>query len=212
MKTCSKCGETKSLKDFGKDSARKDGLRAYCRMCNSKSAQEWYRKNPEKAAQTSKAYAQKTFSRRKEYSRQWQMHNKEHLREYNKLKHLENRETIIARVKEWSIANRDKVRRNKAKYKKRYPAKSNADGAARRAARLKATPPWLTAIQRAQIAEFYEVATARSVQTGVEHHVDHIHPLRGENFRGLHVPWNLQVITGVENSRKKNQLVGDGAF
>ncbi len=114
---------------------------------------------------------------------------------------------MMERVKRWAQTNPEKARANKARYKKRYPARINAEGAARRSMRLKATPPWLTAIQRAQIAEFYEIATARSVQTGIEHHVDHIHPLCGENFRGLHVPWNLQVITGTENSRKKNHLI-----
>lgn len=70
-----------------------------------------------------------------------------------------------------------------------------------------ATPTWLSAIQLAQIEEQYEIAVARTTQTGVMHHVDHVHPLRGKNFRGLHVPWNLQVLTAIDNIRKKNYLV-----
>ena len=38
-------------------------------------------------------------------------------------------------------------------------------------------------------------------------HVDHIHPLKGENFSGLHVPWNLQYLTSEENQRKYNRLI-----
>ena len=41
---------------------------------------------------------------------------------------------------------------------------------------------------------------------GVEYQVDHIHPINGVEFTGLHVPWNLQVITKSENLSKGNKL------
>lgn len=73
--------------------------------------------------------------------------------------------------------------------------------AKRRAARLRRTPPW--ADQKA-IRAIYERARRLTVESGVEHHVDHIIPLQGERVSGLHVENNLQVLTGSENSRKRN--------
>jgi 5-methylcytosine-specific restriction endonuclease McrA len=46
-----------------------------------------------------------------------------------------------------------------------------------------------------------------SQTTGERYVVDHIIPLQGEAVCGLHVPWNLRVITQEENLAKSNKLV-----
>jgi 5-methylcytosine-specific restriction endonuclease McrA len=63
-------------------------------------------------------------------------------------------------------------------------------------------PKWLTKEHWDQIRAFYIEAAKLTAETGIPHVVDHIHPLRGKTVSGLHVPWNLQVITRDENLRK----------
>jgi 5-methylcytosine-specific restriction endonuclease McrA len=70
-----------------------------------------------------------------------------------------------------------------------------------------ATPPWLSAEQKLEIRFHYRMAIALSRATKIPHAVDHIVPLQGEDVCGLHVPWNMQVITQDENLQKSNKLI-----
>lgn len=47
MKTCFKCGETRSLFDFHKHSGMKDGRLNKCKSCVVKDVEEWRQHNPE---------------------------------------------------------------------------------------------------------------------------------------------------------------------
>jgi 5-methylcytosine-specific restriction endonuclease McrA len=53
----------------------------------------------------------------------------------------------------------------------------------------------------------YRLAIELSRRMGVLHVVDHVVPLQGEEVCGLHVPWNMEVITQDENLKKSNKLV-----
>lgn len=63
-------------------------------------------------------------------------------------------------------------------------------------------PPW---VDLTAIAAIYAEAARITAETGVVHEVDHIWPLAGRDACGLHVPWNLRVITAVENRTKGNK-------
>jgi 5-methylcytosine-specific restriction endonuclease McrA len=53
----------------------------------------------------------------------------------------------------------------------------------------------------------YVQARKLSQITGERYVVDHIIPLRSDFVCGLHVPWNLRVITQEENLKKSNKLL-----
>jgi excisionase family DNA binding protein len=74
--------------------------------------------------------------------------------------------------------------------------------AAKRHRRLRMAP-WADA---KAIRAIYADAQRMTRETGQPHHVDHVIPLQGEFVSGLHVHNNLQILTGTENSRKRNKF------
>lgn len=104
-----------------------------------------------------------------------------------------------------SICKSCKVEENK---KYHNPVTKLAIGAKRRATKLNATPKWLTKQQLHKIKLIYALRLNLTRKTGITHHVDHIVPLNHPEVCGLHVPWNLRVITEEENVAKSNSLSG----
>lgn len=81
-----------------------------------------------------------------------------------------------------------------------------AQNKARKANKKSHVPKWLTLADKKEIAAIYLRARDYTEIVGVEYEVDHIVPLRGGVVCGLHVPWNLQVLTREANLRKANKL------
>jgi hypothetical protein len=115
-----------------------------------------------------------------------------------------NREAVIARA-----AQRPKheVQAYRREYKHRNPDATRADTSVRKRRHRDATPRWITIDEKTLMKKLYIEARKLTKLTGVMYVVDHIVPLRGESVCGLHVPWNLRVITQEENLLKSNKLV-----
>lgn len=79
----------------------------------------------------------------------------------------------------------------------------------RRRKHREATPAWLTRRQKTEMRSMYQIAITMSKTTGEAYVVDHIWPLRSDVVCGLHVPWNLRIITRAENLQKSNALPSD---
>lgn len=92
------------------------------------------------------------------------------------------------------------------------PARVRANTIAYLSRLSRATPAWLTKEHWDEMNALYFKAREMTKETGIRHEVDHIHPLNGKTVCGLHVPWNLQILTQSENVAKSNiyaELHGD---
>lgn len=94
-----------------------------------------------------------------------------------------------------------------SKYQKNNPDK-NCDKTARYNAKKKsAYPKWLKDSDISKIKSIYKMCRNISKKTGIPHQVDHIVPITSKLVCGLHVPWNLRIITKEENIKKGNTLI-----
>ena len=137
----------------------------------------------------------------------------EYFKQYNR------REEVKDKKNEWYEANKEQVmdaaktrpievkREYQKTWKERNTTWVRADTKARRRKHREATPSWLTTKEKAEIRQLYQIAITMSKTTGEQYVVDHIIPLRGEDVCGLHVPWNLRVITQEENLKKSNKIL-----
>ena len=124
-------------------------------------------------------------------------------KEAGKRYYEKNKELII--LKAMGRTNEDR-RRYRNTWKENHPEEVLASTNDRRRRHKNASPRWLSKEQKEAIRQFYKDALTTTRITGKQYVVDHIVPLRSEVVCGLHVPWNLRVITQEENLAKSNKL------
>lgn len=125
----------------------------------------------------------------------YRKNNPQKVYEWSKTQRLKNPKAAILATKNWVENNR---------------GVKNALNAARHAAKMGQTPKWLSKEHKNQIKDIYATAQLISQVIGEKIEVDHIIPLRGVVVRGLHVPWNLQLIEAKENRSKGNRRYPNG--
>jgi hypothetical protein len=192
MKKCGKCKTVKDLDDFCKHKTGKGGLSNRCKQCyrdyylsvkemHNTRMKEYHKKNSDKIKKYMKDYAQANSKKLLAYKKQYYVNNKTKFKELF-IEHYSN---------------------NKFMY--------IAAAAKRRGVKMKATPKWLSKAHLVVIRNIYKRAKElEQLSYNKKFHVDHIIPLQGENASGLHVPWNLQILTREENISKSNKIINQG--
>ena len=122
-KKCSKCGEIKSVSEFG--ISKRDGIRSQCKICRNKKSREyaighkeqyseWQKqdriKNKVKYMIRESKYKEKYPEKASEASRKSYKKNKEQVLERSKNRYYNNKEEIRQQHKEWRINNKVQIK------------------------------------------------------------------------------------------------------
>lgn len=221
MTICISCLEDKPQDTFAKRGA---GYRGICRSCHSAAKLAWKRANPEaNKASNHRSYAKKVGKHPDECHKIRRTPEEKIKLKISRKRayYYANRESCIAsarnsvlrreaEVAEYQRAWREANAERKVAYDKMWRQK-NAGRVAwhsgnRKKAEKRAAPEWLTENQWDEIQAFYDESVRLTSESGVQYHVDHIEPIQGKTSCGLHVPWNLQVITASVNRAKGNRM------
>jgi hypothetical protein len=112
----------------------------------------------------------------------------------------DNKDKALAYTTLWAKNNPIKRKQIQKKWRENNKDKVNALDASRRRKFSK-----LTKLYKLQSQNIYIECHKITKETGVPHEVDHVVPLNGLTVSGLHVPWNLRIITRTENRKKSNK-------
>ena len=206
FKMCSKCNEEKDIAEFYKNRKSRDGLYCYCKTCAKKKNKNYYNNNKNQIIERTSKYYEENKDDLKGRMMIYRKENPEKFTESAIRFRQENPERYKSYQKDYRENNKEKFREYAKKWQKNNPEKKAHWVALRRNRKSKRTPTWLTDGHIKDIKKKYEEARILTNKTGIEYHVDHIFPLNGESFSGLHVPWNLQVIPATDNLSKGNRL------
>lgn len=233
LKSCTICKSEKPLEKFARDNRARGGrpprnghgVTAWCKTCTAERRKPGIHQERRAAAELAaqglkrcssckqvKSTAEFHIRRAsndgrayrcpdcvKAFSKKWRQANPDAF----SIWHAENREHRSQTHRQWRERNIEQRKKAYAEWAKANPHKVNALIAKRNAIKRHALAPW--ADQNA-IRAIYAEASRLTRETGIRHEVDHIYPLQGEICCGLHVENNLQILTKVENIRKKNRM------
>lgn len=188
-KNCRTCKQTKTSSEFQRDKKMSDGLQANCKECrNAKKRKAWH-ENKDHNSKVCRKYRER---------------NRDRINKAKRKAYYSNRESILERQKEYVERNKAAV----AEYRRRHYIENKHIYIMNSRIREKKLNTGINIQFVDRIKEIYNMSTALTESTATPHQVDHIIPLTHKKVCGLHVPWNLQILTEDENRSKKNKFDG----
>jgi|UPI000562CE20 predicted naringenin-chalcone synthase len=143
---------------------------------------------------------------RRANTNQWRSENPDKYQAYSSAYHSRDdvKKRKLTYASKWNEDNRDRFLENLARHRNRYPERASARDTMRRLRKLHGVN-FANGVYAKEIEALYAEACRLKATTGIRHEVDHIEPLVTGVSSGLHVPWNLRVVTREVNQRRKRK-------
>lgn len=196
---CSICDKEADMKRI---SAASDRYHSWCVTCHKAKKKAYYDANRDKMNALTKQWRETNNNTIKAYNKQYYQNNSDKMKESAKHYREVNTDKVREYFKKYREINADKV---KVCYKQWREANKDTVKAYQKTRRRRcrqAMPQWANP---EAIRQIYLQAQQISKEVGIQHHVDHIIPLKGKFVSGLHVESNLTILVGTENIRKSNK-------
>lgn len=202
LRTCRKCGVSKPIAAFSKNSSKAGGLNTECKDCFSAYRKEYRSRNVDKLKAKDAEYYARNAAR-----------VKANVAEYRKA----NREKLSAAVAAYKAANIEEISTYQAEYRRRYKVENPEKYAACKKAWAAANPESLRLkghrrrvkaaggkLSKGLISALFALQKGRCACCGADlsqtgYHVDHIMPLA---LGGSNTDDNVQLLTPACNLRK----------
>jgi hypothetical protein len=189
---CPKCGKRKAESEFYEN-------HLWCRTCVSQYHRAYYKTHREEIKERVKT----NRTMRPEVIKTWYQNNREEQKARANTYYKAHSKEMNEYQKAHRAAHPEKREAWEKEYEQSHKAQRAAKCMKRTAAKLRQT---LKGTDPKALEAFYIEADRCTKETGVKHSVDHIIPLLGRLVRGLHVPWNLQVMPLRDNIKKGNRI------
>lgn len=228
MKKCYTCQVEKQINDYAKNSSVKGGISNVCRMCQAENKRKYYLRNRDEFIRKSKlSFEKRKLNRPKKEKKplvtglssrndpnymkiyyEQTKHNRkyvssEKLKEKARLYSRKNREVRLQKAKEYLEKNRDVINERSRLYKKNNKDVINSINSERRIKKNR----FKLKEDKVNILKIYK-DSLKLKSYGFDVQVDHIIPINHDIVCGLHVSWNLQILTKDDNIKKSNKFDG----